>query len=66
MDRAETFAHQVLPHRFHLAGLHEDVRRRIEIADHIMHPALLAVDGADLIEEAALLLFDLCEIIFLR
>ena len=31
-----------------------------------MHPALLAVDGADLIEEAALLLFDLCEIIFLR
>ena len=30
-----------------------------------MHPALLAVDGADLIEEAALLLFDLCEIIFL-
>ena len=65
-DHAEAFAHQILPHRLQLAGLDEDGGGGIKITDERMHPALLAVDDADLIEQAALLLLDLCQVVLLR
>ena len=63
--RAQALADQVLPHRFQLAGLEEDIRRGVEFADEVMNPTLLAVDSPDLGHEPALLLFDLRQIILL-